>query len=343
MKIIINVALAFVTAVACLILAEIGLRIWGVTKPRPPQEYYEKSPIPELPYIAKANVHEGDFRTNSHHLRDSEIPLAKPPGTLRVAMVGNSMTIGHAVKQDELYTEVMERDLNSRFQGRPKVDVLNAGQQGYSIVHFMPFTREFVYPYQPDIILYQFCWNDIESSSLMRIRNVPDQAPKSGLARFLTRYSHLFGNLMKLRDLRKFAQNLLVMYDDSLALRGFYQDLFAWADSTRERNVPFAVVIFPTVVETIIPEKYPDVTREFIDKKGRIMEACRQHGLLVCDLTDSLRMDYGKNHQILYADFSHFNARGHELAARVIEGWLLRQPEFRNLAENAVLPGSPQR
>jgi len=323
MKILINASLAVTAVIACLLLAEIGLRIFTSSESRAPVDYYEKSPIPGLPYVTKPNINDRDFRTNSHRLRDSEIPLEKPPGTLRIAMVGNSMTIGHAVKQDELYTEVMERDLNSRFQGQPKVDVLNAGEQGYSIIHFMPFAKEFVYPYQPDYVIYQFCWNDIESSSLMRVRNVPDQLPESGPIRFLARRSRLFGKLMKLRDMSKFAQNLLVMYDDSLAVEGFFKDLFAWADSVRDQEMLFGMAIFPNVLEVQVPDKYPELTAAFLKKKDQIIERCRRGGIPVCDLTEPLMKRYAGDHQDLYADYGHFNPRGHALAAKVIEDWLI--------------------
>ena len=332
----INLLLALAAVMVCLILTEVGLRIYNLARPRSHIECYESSPIPDLPHITRANFTRGDFHTNSGRLRDSEIPLDKPAETLRLAMVGNSMTIGHSVKQGELYTEVMERDLKARFQGHPKADVLNAGQLGYSIVHFLPFTREFVYPYHPDFVVYQFCWNDIEASSLMRVRKVPYQLPKSGPVRLLARHSHLFGNMMRLRDMSKFARNLLVMYDDSLAVEGFYKDLFAWEDSVRSRGLPFAMVIFPNVLEVQVPDRYPDLVQELLAKKEKILERCRQRGLPVLDLTDSLADNYRRHHKDLYLDFGHFNARGHALAAEVIENWLIRRPEFQDLVQNSI-------
>jgi hypothetical protein len=322
MKHVVNAGLVLAAIILTLLAAEIGLRFFDKFFANTPDDCYEAGPLAALPHVTKANFSKRGYHSNSHRLRDSEIPLEKPDATLRLAVVGNSMTIGHAVEQDCLFTEIMERDLNRRFMGTPHVDVLNAGQQGYSIGHFSPFAREFVYPYQPDFVLYQFCWNDIESSTTMRVRRAPDQLPDSGPKRFLARHSRLFGNMMRMRDMRLFARNILVMYEDSLAVEGFFQDLFAWQEDCRLRGMQFAMAIFPNVLEVQVPERYPDVTEEFLSQKDRLIEVCRHHGLRVIDLTNPFRDNYLQAGKDLYADFGHFNNRGHQLAAQVLEDWM---------------------
>ena len=47
---------------------------------------------------------------NSRGYRDLERPLAKPAGTLRVAVLGDSITEARQVSQDRIFTRLMERD-----------------------------------------------------------------------------------------------------------------------------------------------------------------------------------------------------------------------------------------
>ena len=322
MKYMANVALALAATLGTIFAAEIGLRIYDRFVALTADDCYQASPIAELPYIAKANFRKRGYFTNSHHLRNAEIPLDKPAGALRIAVVGNSMTIGHYVEQDCLFTQIMERDLKASFQGNPGVDVINAGQQGYNIEHFMPFSRQFVYAYQPDYLIYQFCWNDVEAPLMVRSRKLPDEVPDRSLSQFLTKYSRLFGKIVMLQNLSKFAEKMLICYDDSLAWKSFVTDLSAWADDVRGRNIHFAMAIFPTALEIQIPDRYPDLTEDFRRQRNRILEQCRHYGIPTCDLTDPLTSDYQRNRKDLYLDFTHFNPRGHALAAQIIEGWL---------------------
>src|SRR5215510_12105712 len=50
-----------------------------------------------------------DFHTNSHGLRDREIPYERVPGKLRIAMVGDSLTVGWGVPFDDMFSKRIER------------------------------------------------------------------------------------------------------------------------------------------------------------------------------------------------------------------------------------------
>src|SRR4051812_22096345 len=50
-----------------------------------------------------------DFRTNSNGLRDREIPRERAPGKLRVAMLGDSLTVGWGVPFDDMFAKRIER------------------------------------------------------------------------------------------------------------------------------------------------------------------------------------------------------------------------------------------
>jgi lysophospholipase L1-like esterase len=82
------------------------------------------------------------------------IPLKRSSGVIRIAAVGDSCTqFG-----DPPYSSVL-RDLLTDRLGQP-VELLNAGVAGYSTEQGMRRLEHDVVPYQPDIVLFYFGWND---------------------------------------------------------------------------------------------------------------------------------------------------------------------------------------
>lgn len=49
------------------------------------------------------------FDTNSKGLRDREFSYEKPPGKLRIVMLGDSLTVGWGAKFDETFSKRIER------------------------------------------------------------------------------------------------------------------------------------------------------------------------------------------------------------------------------------------
>jgi len=297
---------------------EVGLRVFGLLTTYHNNRIFTSAPVPGLPKIVKANLHYRGFYTNSMHLRDDEIPLDKPPNTFRIAVVGNSVTAGHEVDQDELFTEILEARLNEEFAGEPRVDVINTGQLGFNINHFQKYCEGIVYRYQPDVIVYQFCWNDIADPVRLRGKRFPDQVPEKGLQRFLLRHSKIYLNLYRVINRRAFGEKLVGYYDNAELVGEFYRDLFSWADSVRSREMRFLMVIIPMAIEVQATDKYSDLARRFIAKKNEIVDVCQRNGIEVFDLSGPMREDYFHHRRNLYADQGHMNARGHALAARLL-------------------------
>jgi len=102
------------------------------------------------------------FRTNNLGLRrDDDTVEAKPRGTRRVLIVGDSQSEG-IVNNDESYSAGLERALNTRGGGTRRVEVLNGAVSGYSPLLEYLWLRERGRRLQPDIIvLALYVGNDI--------------------------------------------------------------------------------------------------------------------------------------------------------------------------------------
>jgi lysophospholipase L1-like esterase len=317
-----NLFLTLAAILLSLLIIEGGFRVYGILLALGHEKILAPSHIPDLGHIAKANYRKPHLQTNSMHLRDAEMPLPKPENTIRIAIVGNSVTFGADVPQKALFTELLEEDLKAAAGGEAKVEIINAGQIGFNIDKFQAFSEHFVYPYQPDVIIYQFCWNDIAVASRLKGRRFPDQVPEKGLQRFLLQHSKVYLNLYRLSNRRAFAEKLIDYYKNAELVGEFYRDLFTWAEGVRNRGIHFAMTLFPMALEVEATDKYTDVARAFISQKNEIVDVIERGGIAVYDVSAAFREHYFENRQELYVDQAHLNERGHRLVADLLAPFL---------------------
>ena len=109
-------------------------------------------------------------RVNSLGFRDEEIgpldasteaPLdAKPPGTIRIIALGDSLGFGWGVEAEEGFFEVLERDLDRLAGPARRVQVVNTSVPGYNAVMEAEVLRETGLALEPDAVLIEYCTND---------------------------------------------------------------------------------------------------------------------------------------------------------------------------------------
>jgi lysophospholipase L1-like esterase len=98
---------------------------------------------------------------DSRGYRNAEIALARKPGVLRVACIGDSWTFGMNVDQDRSYPARLAEVLRAALGGTP-VEVVNFGVLGYSSFQGRQLLTSAVFDFQPDIVALGFGMNDSE-------------------------------------------------------------------------------------------------------------------------------------------------------------------------------------
>ncbi len=99
---------------------------------------------------------------NSKGLRDGDYPYAKPSGTRRVLILGDSYTWGYGVSDDDIYTEILEGKLRKHGSW----EVLNAGVSGWGTDQQYLFLKNEGFRYAPDIVIVSFFFgNDFREIS----------------------------------------------------------------------------------------------------------------------------------------------------------------------------------
>jgi hypothetical protein len=114
------------------------------------------------------NEGEAYIRINSEGLRDREHTKAKPPQTLRIAVLGDSYAEALQVPLEKTFWAVMEgrlRECRAATKGQ-NVEVINFGVSGYGTTLELITLRQKVWDYSPDIVLLALTTgNDISDNS----------------------------------------------------------------------------------------------------------------------------------------------------------------------------------
>lgn len=167
-RIVLRLSLLLSGAVIGCLMAEFAARLLTVPQPQPYQPDVWVGARLQPGFRARFQ-REGDawVTINQAGFRDREHALTKPPGTFRVAILGDSFAEAVQVPLEETFWSVLESELNRRqgLDGRT-VEVLNFGISGHGTAQQLQMLRHYVWPYQPDLVLLAFfAGNDIRNNA----------------------------------------------------------------------------------------------------------------------------------------------------------------------------------
>jgi hypothetical protein len=177
-------------AAVALGLAELALRLWlpppavldlrGLHEFRPDKRWlYGLRPGAEGRVAATGDVL---YRINADGFRGPRHARPKPPGRVRVVVLGDSVAFGYAVDEASAFPRVLEARLAGLFP-QAGFEVVNLGVGGYNAWNELELLRDVGLGYQPDLVLVQFCINDLNDPTLhfdaqtrLALDAVPDAA-----------------------------------------------------------------------------------------------------------------------------------------------------------------------
>ena len=296
---------------------------------------YTNAPSARIPF-----VYDGDPRgyfgaggtvehpTNAAGFRGPEFQTEKPPGTLRIAFLGDSFTFGEGVRFKDTYAERTAALLAERCDS--PVESLNFAVGGYNTTLERQLFERRVLGYAPDVVVLGFVLNDAEPALYRR-------HPSGGIARLDRDADRIEGReprppeggVYRLRSAQLVwkALSRRKRTDDTVA---YYRDLYeeyeeGWQASRRAlaeigelcraRGIPLVVLVFPILVE--LDGAYP-----FEDVHARVRRAVEQIGATCVDLLETFR---GLDAQALWVHPTdqHPNDEAHGLAARRLSDELI--------------------
>lgn len=162
------------------------------------------------------------FVTNSKGFRDTrEFAYAKPPGTLRILVLGDSHTQGYEVRQEATYAAVAERFLT--FRGT-RAEAINAGVSGFSTAEALVFLENEGYKYHPDVVVLGFYANDFEDNLKAGLFALDGEEPAERKTAHLPGVS-IQNAIYRLAPVRWLSEN---SYFYSLLFNGVWENAKVW-------------------------------------------------------------------------------------------------------------------
>jgi hypothetical protein len=163
-----NWTLVYISVALALILGEAALRLVGFSYPA----FWRPDPLSGAslrPGMEGWQSGEGRVyvKINQEGLRDREHELAKPAGTYRIAILGDSYAEAMQVELERTFWSLLPPRLERcGFAGGRRIETVNFGVSGYGTADELLTLRERAWRYDPDMVLLAFFpGNDVRNNS----------------------------------------------------------------------------------------------------------------------------------------------------------------------------------
>jgi len=223
---------------------------------------------PDIGHRHRPNAHAElmakDVRTNSFGFRGPEIAEKAEPGAARIAFVGDSITMGWGVAEQETFAHQVVAML--RAQGR-KVDGYNLGVGNYNTAQELALFRDIGARMKPDVIVLAYFINDAEPMPRYAVNDWLEEHSAAWVV-LTYRLDSLFRQFGYAPDWKKYYRDLYAPTADGW--NKTQQALAGFAATARELGVPLIVFNIPELRE-LRPYPFGDVTakvRAIVDKQG---------------------------------------------------------------------------
>jgi hypothetical protein len=288
---------------------------------------------------------------NSHGHRDVEVTLEKPPGIFRILVLGDSVTAGVSVRQEQAYPKVLERLLRGAYG--PRIQVVNSAVGGWQPLQYAQYFEHYGYRFEPDLILVGFSVANDTYDESTKVEQLPTAVlghrvsreaaagPLIKLEVFLYEHSNLVRLLLNRgRDasptfVRKqcddFTPLYLAIQKEQMASHLRYSPTQRAKAQTAvnqirrirelaDQRVPVIVALLPSEdqVSHDLQERVIDAgdvaKYDFDMPQSMLMDMFGEIGIPTINLLPAVRAD----RRCLYMNDTHWTVEGNELAAAVI-------------------------
>lgn len=303
---------------AALAAGELLLRVAGAAPEVAPvrQGRLQLSANPRLVFEPVPGLrHDGDpggfyeyrGRSNSLGYRDREHSVEKPPGTYRIAVLGDSIAAGYRIERTEdAFPALLEAMLRAR--GLP-VEVLSFGVTGYNTAQEVETLRARALRFDPDLVLLAYCHNDRRPPDPRILQGLREAqggrrvVPLSLVDRRLA-WSALY-RFLRFQVLASAQEDAGAAGEEAVA-----RALDELAGMSRREGFEVLLAVFP-----YLPKLYD---REHARQHARLAEIARRNGFHHLDLRPAFRDCRLARPDRLRFDRYHPTAAGHRCAAEAM-------------------------
>ena len=356
-----KLALLLASMLVGLLMCEGAARLLFAAPPYPwrePQILYAADP--ELGFFHIPNqqgwIEDGRVTINSIGFRGRELIEPKPANTFRVVVLGDSLTLGWGVQDDETYCARLEQKIQREIPAGKVCEIVNCGVGAYDTRREVALFKRFAPLLEPDLILLGFYINDVVvppsrddrgstpadgSTQILTTDNRPQRILRmstrkaSWLHRTLrhSRVAYLAGHgLQRLRSRgefggKMFATELAVLDGDQSpqitdAWESVEADLSDLASLGKTYRVPVGIVALPCREQ--VTNDHPNARYQ-----SQLAEIGNRLGFFVIDPLPSF-LEQRRRVEKLFIPYDrhHPTAMGHDLIADSICSYLLEHEQL---------------
>jgi hypothetical protein len=271
----------------------------------------------------------------------------KTKDEFRVLVLGDSITLGDFVPEDETLTRQLEKLTSGRSK---KIRFINAGLPGAGTMEELYLYEEVRDRVQPDLVLVAMYLNDAQTAGEFYVKSIPPPFSKSRFLTWAANRVQLVGKTFFReggarinpkwregfragRDLK--SGNMFGSKDGfDFEIYNAYMDFgLAWnprsweivdgvvaslQQETRQKDTPLAILLFPVHIQVL--GSYEDHRPQ-----DRCRELCARRGIPYLDPLPALRADWQAKKEKLFYDHCHYTPYGYTVVASEILAGLDRE------------------
>jgi GDSL-like Lipase/Acylhydrolase family len=221
---------------------------------------------------------------NSLYCRDKEWEQEKPPGTYRMAFVGDSFVYGWGINRVEnRFSDIIQERFHKTQIKR--VEAMNVAWGGWDTQDQLKAIRKYLEPYNIDELVLCYLPNDIHNLIPVTADFHPDTAPKSVYlnteSSFLLDWVYHRVIAPRLLETTPYGDRLAEAYSDEEIWTKQKKLLGEIIDVCRQRNIKLRVAILPFIV--ISGESY-----DAAKVHGQVANFFEENGVPVVDLRSTI-------------------------------------------------------
>ncbi len=185
---------------------------------------------------------------NSKGLRDYEHEYTKKNGTLRVLVIGDSLTFGIGLNYNDIYTTLLEKNLKKS----ENVEIIKAGVGGYEFSQEYQFYKDELYKYNPDMVIIETSIGDLSIPDIQHFKKNfefygTDLEQDSKFRVFIKKVCHscVFAYYKFKSHDDTFGSHFFQPWENSSLTDGYYNSLLELKKELDEKNTTLVLVYFP--------------------------------------------------------------------------------------------------
>jgi len=333
-NLLINFLVALLSLVTTLLVCEAGIRVLQYAEILPvlTKQLIDKGDTPNKQVNARlirsknpvlyTEFDPKDPNINNAGFRGKDFIIEKRPGTLRIAILGDSVGYGYSVPLEQTFASLVEQKLSA--QGH-QTEVLNFSVNGYSTAAELELYKVRVREYRPDIIVLAYVLNDPLPAAFV-MQSVGSAKKQVDLFKKVARMSQLaawcYLRWQTLSQHLVKQKNYQAMYSNPDSWQASEAAISELELLTKNDGAKLLAVIFPLLLDF---ENYP-----MAEIHSQIAQTFKANNIPYIDLlTDFSKVPYSelRPHP---KDDTHPNAEGHAIAAEKISAFIAENIDLKN-------------